>query len=417
VPAKWIALPYTRARRRRLAGATVACVTGSVGKTTTAHLLEAVLGCPANPRPGSNRARAIVRGVRAASVSGFVVQEIGAAGPGTLDELLWALEPDVAVVTAVASDHLGAFRTLEAVEREKAKAVAAVPPGGLAVLNADDPRVLAMRGLCRGRVVTFGESDDADVRIEGIRGGYPEGISFTAVTRDGAFDVRTQLLGRHLAGCAAAAFVCALVLGLDPSRALAALAETAPVPHRLSLLPTSDGPTFLLDDRKASITTVAPGFAALEHATHAGRKVVVLGDVSDTRGSKRKLYRDTASDAREVASLVVVVGRWAHHALRARRAEDDRSIVAFESVPEAADFLRAELRPDDLVLVKGSHVYEHLSRVALQFTRPVRCRRVDCRRRLPCESCSLLERPARRPPWARGLDTGLRSGPVGYGGR
>ena len=77
-------------------------------------------------------------------------------------------------------------------------------------------------------------------------------------------------------------------------------------------------------------------------------------------------------------------------------------------VPEAADFLASELRPDDLVLVKGSHAYEHLARVALQFDRPVACRRLDCRRHIDCESCRLLGRPARPAPWRRAIDRGLR---------
>ena len=63
----------------------------------------------------------------------------------------------------------------DAIAHEKAKAVAAVPENGAAVLNADDPRVLEMARHCRGRVVTFGVAEDADVRISDLRGGYPAG--------------------------------------------------------------------------------------------------------------------------------------------------------------------------------------------------------------------------------------------------
>lgn len=401
VPVKWGALPYARFRRRRLDRTRVVCVTGSIGKTTTTHMLQAALASPPTSRAGSNRAKATVRSIRASSGRDFLVEEIGANGPGSLDELLWTLEPDVSVVTAVASDHFGAFRSLDAVAHEKAKAVACLPPNGLAVLNADDPRVLAMRAFCRGRVVTFGESAAADVRISDVHGSYPDGIAFRAETPVGTFDVPTRLVGRHLAGCAAAALACAIALGRDPSDALAAIASAPPVPHRLSILEIAGGPTFLLDDRKASIATIAPAFAALDEAEHVGRKVVVHGEVSDTNTDKRRLYRRLAVDASKVADLVVLVGRWAHHGLRAQRDAPDTSFVALPSVPVAADYLRSQLRAGDLVLVKGSHVYEHLARVALQFDRTVLCRRESCRRHMDCENCALLDRPAPTGPIGR----------------
>lgn len=88
------------------------------------------------------------------------------SGPRSLDELLWALEPRVAVVTAIRSDHGPAFGgRLDEAAREKAKAVAVLPGTGLAVLNADDQRGLAMESLARCRVVLAGRAEDADVRI------------------------------------------------------------------------------------------------------------------------------------------------------------------------------------------------------------------------------------------------------------
>ena len=396
VPVKWVALTHARRRRRRLHGTTVICVTGSVGKTTTKHLLAAFLagsGSVATHRAGSNRARGLLSSVHRAKGADYLVQEIGTTGPGTLDELLWTLEPQVAIVTAVATDHYSAFgRSVDNIAHEKAKAVAALPSEGVAVLNADDPRVLEMARLCRGRVVTFGESADADVRITAIHGGYPGGIAFRADTPVGAFDVATRLLGRHQAAAAAAALATGLALDCDLEAGLAAIATVEPQAHRLSVLDVPGGPTFILDDRKASFATLAPAFATLREADTAGRRLVVVGQVSDARRDSRRLYRDVAREAREVADLVVLVGQWAHHGLRARASEDDRSILACPSVREAAELLRGELREGDLVLTKGSHDFDHLTRVALQFVRPVGCWTDACRRRTDCQNCRLVER-------------------------
>jgi UDP-N-acetylmuramoyl-tripeptide--D-alanyl-D-alanine ligase len=393
---RWVVRPSPRGRRRGLAGTTVVCVTGSVGKTTTKHVLAGFLGSSggvATHTAGSNRARGVVSTVRRGAGADYLVQEVGATGPGTLDELLWTLEPQVSVVTAVATDHYSAFRrSVDNIAFEKAKAVAALPPDGIAVLNADDPRVLAMAPLCRGRVVTFGEAEGADVRVTDIRGGYPDGVAFHADTPLGSFDVATRLLGRHQAGAAAAALATGVALGCDVEAGLAALASVDPVEHRLSVLDVPGGPTFILDDRKASFATLAPAFAALRDADTAGRRVVVVGQVSDARRDSRRLYRDVAREAREVADLVVLVGRWAHHGLRARESDTDRSVVACTSMREAAELLRGELREGDLVLTKGSHDYDHLTRVALQFVRPVACWTDTCRRRTDCRRCRLVER-------------------------
>jgi UDP-N-acetylmuramoyl-tripeptide--D-alanyl-D-alanine ligase len=397
VPAKWFALSYARRRRRRIRGATVVCVTGSVGKTTTKHVLAAFLGASgtvAANRGGSNRARALISTLRRAADAEYVVQEIGATGPRTLDELLWTLEPDVAVVTAVATDHFAAFKSLDNIAHEKAKAVATLPSDGVAVLNADDPRVLEMARYCRGRVVTYGEARSADVRIADVLGGYPSGVTFRAETSNGALDVSTRMLGRHQVGAVAAAIATGLALECDLEAGLAATAALEPMDNRLSLLDVPGGPTFILDDRKASLATLAPAFAALEVAETTGRKVVVLGQISDGRREPRRLYRDAARDARAVADLVVLVGRWAHHGLRARANDADGSIIACETVSEAADFLRGELRDGDLVLTKGSRDYDHLTRTALQFVRPVGCWSETCRRRTDCQRCRLLERRA-----------------------
>ncbi len=73
--------------------------------------------------------------------------------------------PDVGVVTAVAAAHTARLGGIDGVARAKAELVAALPPTGTAVLNADDPLVAAMAGATPARVITFGSGDAADVRI------------------------------------------------------------------------------------------------------------------------------------------------------------------------------------------------------------------------------------------------------------
>jgi UDP-N-acetylmuramyl pentapeptide synthase len=226
---KAVLLARTRARRRQL-WVTPIAVTGSVGKTTTKDLVAAALatvGPTAALQGGNNRGRALIRAVASTRERHtFLVQEVGVAdsGPGSLDELLWALEPRVTVVTAIRSDHGPAFGGQDGIAREKTKAVAVLPAFGLAVLNADDPRVRAMAGVARCRVVFAGRAEDADVRIVDARLTPGATLQVRLVDRGEEHAIETRLIGLHWATAVALAFTAATRLGADPERASRAIA-------------------------------------------------------------------------------------------------------------------------------------------------------------------------------------------------
>src|SRR3546814_7394381 len=94
-------------------------------------------------------------------------------------------------------DHLKAFHSIEAIAEEKAKVIACLPQDGTAVLNADDPRVIAMADRFAGKIITFGLAKHALLRAEQVRAAWPERLSFTAVYQGRAVEVRTRLCGTH----------------------------------------------------------------------------------------------------------------------------------------------------------------------------------------------------------------------------
>ena len=86
-----------------------------------------------------------------------------------------AARPDVAVITAVGSEHHRSLGTLEVTRAEKSWMVQALPAAGVAVLNGDDPNVMWMRQKTRARVVTFGFGAACDVRADDVRLDWPRG--------------------------------------------------------------------------------------------------------------------------------------------------------------------------------------------------------------------------------------------------
>ena len=392
VPAKLVALPLARARRRRLGKTTTfVAVTGSAGKTTTTRLLDAVLatrGPVAPRRRGPGQARKLVKTITSTRPHHWAcVQDLALSLPGALDELAWAYEPDVAVVTTIGLDHWRAFGSPDAIAREKRKVVEALRPGGLAILNADDPQVRAMRDAAPGRVLLFGRAADADVRAEDVGVDARGRLTFALVHDGQRWPVETRLQGELWLTAALAALTTGLALGVRAAAAVGAVGTVDPVLHRLSVLEAPSGVTYLRDDWKGASWTVAPALEALA-AMPARRRVAVLAELPDDERRPRAFYRDVVRDARRRADLVVLVGAKARNGMRGNR--DDGAVVHFDGAAEAGEFLRSELGDGDVVLLKANRTPEHLERIALASIRPVACRRVRCTKRVFCDDCRLL---------------------------
>lgn len=394
-------LPLARAHRRRLRHTLVVAVTGSGGKTTTKNLLREVLALSG---PGTataesrNRAKGLLRVLaRTRRHHRFSVHEVAACGPGSLDELLWTLEPRVGVVTAVGREHYAAFRGVEAVAREKAKLVRALPPDGLAVLHADQPLVRAMAGETAARVLLVGRSADADLRAENVRSAWPEPLAFQALWQGQRVAVTTRLFGEHwLPAVLSALAVGVGAAGLTLDEAAAAVARCEAQKHRLSEVRLPGGVTFLEDDWKAPTWSLDAAFEVLRSA-RARRRILVLGQLSDDPKNPRQLYRQVALRALAAADVVVAVGRWSHYLA----GSDDR-LHGFATAAECHRFLEDLLAPGDLVLVKSSAGHDHLERLALARQEGMACWRNACGRPMWCDSCGLRWKAEEAPPAARG---------------
>jgi UDP-N-acetylmuramyl pentapeptide synthase len=350
--------------RSRLRDTLFVGITGSSGKTTTKELCAAALGTRLSGIRNwdtKNSLRYLVpQMLRVRPSDAVCLQELGAGGPDSLDRCIALLRPRVGVVTTVGLEHYKAFRTREAVATEKVKLVEALPPEGVAILNADDPLVAAMAARCRGRVSTFGLHAGADVRGSEVSAAWPDRLSLTAHACGATVPVRTRLCGAHWAPCVLAALATGKTLGIPLEEMAGALARVEPWPGRMSVVERADGVTFVRDDYKAPVGSLPPLFDFLR-AARAPRKVLVIGTLSDYPGSNEKRYAAVAREALAVADHVLFVGRWARGALKA--GGSDSRLRAAASLREAAAALEDLLRAGDLVALKGSLTVDHLHRL------------------------------------------------------
>jgi UDP-N-acetylmuramoyl-tripeptide--D-alanyl-D-alanine ligase len=403
-----------RLHRSRLREVAFIGITGSCGKTTAkdlaAGLLQPDLRGLSSPDDGNCGAKLVDHILRVQPSHDFCIQELGAWGPGTLDAGLELVRPDIGVVLNVRSDHLSRFRSLDHTQAEKSKVVSCLPATGVAILNADDARVWEMRRATSAAVLGFGSNPDADLQVDRVRSPWPERLSFGLRFGEDTYRVTTQLIGAHLVGSALAALGVAVAMGVPLATAIDRLALLPPTARRMSPVFLESGATFLRDDFKATNDSM-PELIRFLQAARATRKIAVVGRISDHPGRSRRVYTLFASAAAEVVDVLIFVGErpeslWGRHRRRtpdflAEFKSASADVQLFETVREASAYLRAELRPGDLVLLKGSGVSDHLERILLQHYAEVRCWRAQCGRTIACDACDLLGcafDPGNEPP-------------------
>lgn len=388
-----VAIAYRRTLIRHVR---LVVVVGSFGKTTTTRTTAVALG---RRDPGHGR------GNSASAVAAHLLQlrpsmrhaviEVGIDDKGQMERLARRLRPDIAIVTCVGSEHLSSFGTLETTRSEKAKMVSAVPASGLVLLNGDDPNVMWMRTVAQAPVITYGFNEVNDVRATDVEDEDITGIRFRVHAGGDTYDIHTRLLGRHMVYPCLAAVAAAYAEGIETQCAIAALEKLEPTHNRLQPIQLANGVQIVLDAYKGALETIQ---AALETVSRlpTRRRIVVIGDVEEPPGSQGPIYKALGRRLAEVADVVVFIGgKTNFNRLKSGMISGGlprESLHNLRNSSQAiADFLASELRPDDLVLIKG-RTTQHLERIVLILSgRSVSCSAEVCSRRHDCTTCVLLD--------------------------
>ena len=343
-------------------GLVVVGLTGSQGKTSTKDLVAAVLSsvAPTIATIGSlnNELGVPLTMLRTDATTKFLVLEMGARRIGDIADLTGLAAPDIAVVLNVGQAHLGTFGSRAAITQTKGELVQGLARGGTAILNADDPRVVAMRSLTDGPVLTFGRAAHSDVRVRDLaldRLGRP---SFTLQTADASASVALPLVGAHQALNASAAVAAAMAAGVPLDVAAAALPAAVLSRWRMELRDLNGGATLLNDSYNANPESTRAALDALA-AIEGRRRVAVLGEMLELGDDSAIEHRTVGTYAGCRADVVVAVGE----AARAIADGAGRRGVTVADNDAAIEWLRCHLAAGDVVLVKASRG-AHLDEVA-----------------------------------------------------
>jgi UDP-N-acetylmuramoyl-tripeptide--D-alanyl-D-alanine ligase len=298
--------------------ARVVGITGSTGKTSTKDILFAMcaphLRTIANEGNYNNELGVPLTLCRIEDDTELCISEMGMRGLGQIAQLAAVARPDVAVVTNVGPVHLELVGTIENVARAKGELIAALPPGGTAIVP-DEP--LLEPYLERTDIVVRRVDGDAEIPF------------------------RTSYSSRHQ---------------LANTRIAMAVAETLGVPLpdgelrvefsklREEERPLPGGGLLLNDCYNANPVSMRAALVHLSERAGGRRMLAVLGEMAELGDAAPSYHREVGDLVRELGVQVIAVGPLAR----------DYGGEWVATAAEATERLRGELRPSDVVLVKGS---------------------------------------------------------------
>jgi UDP-N-acetylmuramoyl-tripeptide--D-alanyl-D-alanine ligase len=372
VPDSLAGLQRAAAYWRRQHDVRVVGITGSVGKTTSKEVIAAVLGQRFRTlRNEGNYNNEIGLPLTMLKLTGRherVVLEMGMYDVGEIAQLAEISLPQVGVVTNVGPSHLERLGTMERIAQAKAELPQALPPadeGGVAVLNADDPWVMAMAEETQARVFTYGLRPEANLWADDIQGEGLEGIHFRFHFGSDTLYARVPMLGRHSVHTALRAAAVGLLEGLGWEEIMAGLRDqTAQL--RLVAVPGPAGSTLLDDTYNSSPASCIAALNLLDELGELegrGRKIAVLGDMYELGTHEEAGHKLVGRRARDVVDVLVAVGHLGRtigeEALKAGMPAE--SVYLVETNAQAIDLLRDLIAPSpvgDKILIKGSRGME-----------------------------------------------------------
>lgn len=344
--------------RRKLIGTRFIGVTGSAGKSSTSALLVFLLAARYQTAGSilQNALKDIARRlIDVRPDDQYVVVEMSGHEPGALAGGCALVQPSMAIVTSVSSDHFSNFRSLEATATEKSVLASAVDSSGVVFLNSDDPLVASMSGVAQARVLTFGVAEKADYRALNPTVDAEGCLRFICAHADQRVEFTIALPALHFVSASLASIACAHQAGIP----LPELAERASLfqglQGRCSVHPISHERLLICDTVKAPYPTLALAFGVLSAFNTAPRRTVVLGNFSDYAGAFSPKLRKAVKAALEYADRVVLY-RPPHDVTRLIDTHGASHVLVVDSLDTLKDLLDADVLDGEVVLLKASSV-------------------------------------------------------------
>lgn len=344
-------------------GLQIVGITGSSGKTSTKDMLGAVLSSFAptiSPVGSLNSEIGVPLTVcRLEETSKYLVAEMGADGVGHIAYLAKIAPPNIGIVLNVGKAHLGEFGSVDAIAQTKGELVEALPADGVAVLNADDPRVAAMAPRTNAKVVMVGLGEHAHFRATDIQLDAAGRASYHLTSPLGEADVQLAMFGEHQVGNSLAVIAAATALGHPLADVVAAVGQAKAASRwRMEVHELAGNVTVINDAYNANPDSMRAALRSLARMGNGRHTIAVLGQMLELGETSDEEHRKVGALAAELGiNEVVAVGAGARAiADGAREGGIDAALVHESADKDAAhDLLTTTVvKPGHILILKSS---------------------------------------------------------------
>lgn len=347
----------------------VVAVTGSNGKTTTKDMIAAILGTQFNVKKThdnfNNYIGVPITVLAMEPNTEVLVVEMGMDHFGELDGLSHLVEPDIAVITMIGEAHIEFFGTRDKIADAKMEITHGLKEDGVFIYNGDEPLLTQRAKELSQETITFGNQDSDDFRGLNIVGNENKTSFRVSKWPDENFVI--PMIGSYNVNNALAALSVGDYFRISVKVMLKALSSFALTKNRTEWVKGSQNERILSDVYNSNPTAAKLVLKAFSQAETSGKRIVVLGDMLQLGGTRSKEMHAglaEAIDPEKITSLYLcgdemeelkasLASKFSSAQLHWYRADQKEQLVAA---------LQAEIEPEDLVLLKGSHGI-HLEKV------------------------------------------------------
>jgi UDP-N-acetylmuramoyl-tripeptide--D-alanyl-D-alanine ligase len=339
----------------------IIAVTGSSGKTTTKEMVAGTVGTTKRTlknRGNFNNLVGLPLTLLEINAGHEVaIVEMGTNRRGEIARLTQIAMPDVGLITNIGPAHLEGFKSMDVVRKEKWDLFNNMGNRGTAIINNDDDSLREMAGRWKGKAVTFGIKNDADVRAEHISVHERTGTKFTLTIGGASRELTMSTTGEHNIYNALAAAASSCAVGIEHDLICEGLQSFKPISGRMEILNLKNG-AFLIDDTyNANPASVGVALKTLKDLKGKQKSTLILGDMLELGTWAEEMHQDIGGLIADTGvDTIFLRGKFSHAVAEGavRKGLKSNQIYFPETAEEIATHLRQHFKKGDWVLVKGS---------------------------------------------------------------
>jgi UDP-N-acetylmuramoyl-tripeptide--D-alanyl-D-alanine ligase len=294
----------------------------------------------------------------------ILIIEYGIDKPKDMDKLLEIAKPHIGVMTIIGKIpvHIEFFKNREEIVNEKAKMISSLPLTGVAVLNEDSIDIQKLKQKTKSYVITYGFKKNADIRIKKIETKINKKELKVTTTIKIAYDKKEYEInlknsaGKPLAYEVSAAFLVGLLFGIQPEKIADILSKSFEAQEGRGKILNGIKNSFIIDDTyNASPLSMEEALNTLKNIK-AKRKIAVLGDMLELGVYSLKAHEEIGKIAASICNLIITIGERGKIIGEAaiKSGFNKKNIYHFQKIEEVANFLKENIKKDDLILLKAS---------------------------------------------------------------